>query len=103
MMGADRLLTPEEAAETLRVSTRTLRQLRQQGLIRYVAISERKILYRPEDCQAFAESRLKTDEPITPPRMQPRRRPARRNDANVVSFTARRRERLGLGAEAGTR
>lgn len=97
------LLTPEEAAERLRISTKTLRQFRQQGLIRYVAISERKILYRPEDCQAFAESRLKTDEPVTPPRLQPRRRPGRRNDANVVSFTARRRERLGLGAEAGTR
>lgn len=91
------LLTPEEAARRIRVSTKTLRQLRREGLIRYVAVTERKILYRPEDCAAFVEARTRTDDPthVAP---RPRRRTAGKKAGNVVSFTARRRERMGQGA-----
>jgi excisionase family DNA binding protein len=89
---AEPLLTPEQAAERLRVSTKTLRQLRQRGLIRYVAVTQRKLLYRPEDCDAFVQSRLTVEEAP----MLTRNRPTRRaKSGNVVSFLARRRERLG--------
>ena len=57
------LLTPEEAARRLRVSTKTLRQLRQAGEIRYVAVTERRIFYRPEDCDDFLERRSRLDTP----------------------------------------
>lgn len=94
-MSAGALLTPEEAAERIRVSTKTLRQLRQQGLIRYVAVTERKKLYRPEDCDAYLEARSRFDQPTELRRPTPRRRTGRGNAANVVSFTARRLQRLG--------
>ena len=94
-MGADLLWTQEQAAEHLHVSTKTLRQLRQRGLIRYVAVTERKILYRPEDCAAFVESRARQEEfnDLSPPR--PRRRTGRAKAGNVISFTERRKQRLG--------
>jgi excisionase family DNA binding protein len=60
-----RLLTSEEAAERLHISTKTLRQLRARGLIRYVAVTERKILYRAEDVDAFIESKVR-QEPAAP-------------------------------------
>lgn len=57
-----RLLTSTEAAKLLRVSERTLRDLRKHGLIRYVAVTDRKIMYRPQDCEAFIESRTRQAE-----------------------------------------
>lgn len=92
------LLTPEDAARRMHVSTKTLRALRQRGLIRYVALTERKILYRPEDCDAFIESRVRTEDPVHHPRPRPRPKTSARKAGNVVSFTARRRERMGIGA-----
>jgi hypothetical protein len=87
------LLTPDQAAARLRVCTKTLRQLRQQGLIRHVAVSKRKIFYRPEDCDAYLESCVTVAVPQEPTRL---RGPGRRLrvEQNVVSFTARRNERL---------
>lgn len=87
------LLTPDEAAQRLRVCTKTLRRLRQAGAIRYVAVTKRKIFYRPEDCAAFIEQRATVSEPVERPRNNAK--PNRRRGGNVVSFTARRRERLG--------
>lgn len=92
------LLTPEEAADRMRVSTKTLRQLRRLGLIRYVAITERKILYRPEDCAAFIASKVRADDPAAAPQPRPRSRTSHRKAGNVVSFTAQRQARRGLGA-----
>jgi hypothetical protein len=97
---ADTLLTEAEAARRLRVCTKTLRGFRKNGLIRYVALTGRKILYRPEDCDAFVDAKSKTDDPIEHPQPRPRARPARGKAGNVVSFTAMRRERRGLGAGA---
>ncbi|WP_375263237.1 helix-turn-helix domain-containing protein [Palleronia sp.] len=54
-MGAPRLLTPQEAAETLRVCTKTLQRLRSDGL-RYVKLGG-KILYRPDDLDDYIEKR----------------------------------------------
>lgn len=42
------LLTPDEAAATLRVSTKTLRRLRDRGL-RYVMLTGGTIRYRTDD------------------------------------------------------
>jgi hypothetical protein len=85
------LLTHDQAAARIGVCAKTLRQFRKQGLIRYVAVTGRLIKYRPEDCDAFIESRVTVDIPSEPTH---RRRSNRlRNATNVVSFTARRQER----------
>lgn len=82
------LLTEEQAAERLLLHPRTLRKLRQAGQIRYVALAGRKIAYRPEDCSAYIESRLREDQPIRPP--PPRGRAVgNRRGGNIVPFTAR--------------
>lgn len=86
------LLAPEEAADRISVCTKTLRRLRAQGLIRYVAVTERKIMYRPEDCDAFLESRVRMEPPSEPTRRRSARR--LRSEGNVVSFLAGRRERM---------
>lgn len=94
-MGVEPILwTEAEAAANLRVCTKTLRGFRRRGLIRYVALG-RKILYRPEDCAAFTAASCRVEEPAihAPPR--PRRRPSGRKAGNVVSFTERRKARLG--------
>lgn len=84
------LLTHTDAAARIGVCAKTLRQLRKQGLIRYVAVTARLIKYRPEDCDAYLESRVTIDVPTEPTH---RRRSRLRNAPNVVSFTARRQER----------
>ena len=56
-----RLLTEEEAATFLRMSPRTLRDLRRARAIRYVALSARKIAYRVEDCEEYIASRVRLD------------------------------------------
>jgi excisionase family DNA binding protein len=95
-VGVSRLLSHEEAADRIGVGEKTLRQLRKQGLIRYVAVTGRLIKYRPEDCDAFVESRLVIDEPCLPTqRRGPRKRLS--TQGNVVSFMARRRDRQAAG------
>lgn len=89
----DRLLTHDEAAARIRVCSKTLRSLRRQGLIRYVAVSARKIFYRPEDCDAYLESCARFDVPQAPTQRRGAGRRLRA-EANVVSFTARRQERI---------
>lgn len=84
------LLTHDEAAAHLRVCPKTLRTLRQRGLIRYVAITARKKLYRVEDLEDYLASCVTTET------CQPtQRRGGKRlmSARNVVSFTARRQER----------
>jgi len=78
------LLTEREAAERLRVCERTLRGLRKRGLIRYVAITKRKIMYRPEDCAEYVESRLRQESPAND-RAAPR--PIRRRSGNIIPFS----------------
>ncbi|WP_370656149.1 helix-turn-helix domain-containing protein [Paracoccus wurundjeri] len=55
MAGA--LLTPDEAADMLRVSTKTLQRLRGRGLP-YVMITNQTIRYRPDDLENFIEGRI---------------------------------------------
>lgn len=87
---AGALLTPEEAAAYLRVCPKTLRSIRQRGLIRYVAVTSRKIFYRLEDCEAYLAScsRMEAAQPT-----ERRGRNKLRAGDNVVSFSARRRAR----------
>ena len=92
----DRLLiSEEEAAERLLMHPRTLRKLRQAGEIRYVALAGRKIAYRPEDCEAYVESRTRIEPAIDLNRAKERgrARPRRQDGGNVLSFTARRQAR----------
>ena len=82
------LLTETEAAERLHISPRLLRDLRSKGHIRYVALSTRRIAYRPEDCDAFVESRVRKAEPCPspkPPRPSNPRQRAR--SGNIVPFS----------------
>lgn len=81
------LLTEEQAAERLLMNPRTLRKLRQAGAIRYVALTGRKVAYRPEDCEAYVQSRIRQAE-AAPSR--PRARMAgNRRSGNIIPFSAR--------------
>lgn len=82
------LLTEEQAAERLLLHPRTLRKLRQAGEIRYVALAGRKIAYRPEDCTAYIETRLRQAPPLLAPRARGRAVGNRRG-GNIVPFSAR--------------
>lgn len=89
---SSKLLRPEEAAAYLDVCPKTLRSIRQRGLLPYVAVTARKIMYRTEDLDAYLASCVRTEVY----RPTARRRPSKRlsAQANVVSFSARRQERL---------
>lgn len=85
------LLTPAQAAERVHVCEKTLRKLRREGLIRYVAITDRKIMYRPEDCQDFIDRRSRFDDAPPVPRHRGKRQapPSRNNVVPLLGFTAR--------------
>lgn len=89
-------LTEAQAAERLHVCTRTLRRIRQSGAIRFVAVTARTILYRPEDIEAFVEQRARLNH-IPEPRKSARTNQKRKDGPVVVSFTARRAQRGGTG------
>lgn len=89
-------LTEAQAAEQLHICTRTLRRFRQSGAIRFVAVTSRNILYRPEDIEAFVEARAKLQH-IPQPRKAPKASRKRKDEPVVVSFTARRAQRRGIG------
>ncbi|WP_339345530.1 helix-turn-helix domain-containing protein [uncultured Sphingomonas sp.] len=93
------LLTPQEAAARLHLCTKTLRRLRREGHIRYVAITDRKILYRPEDCDEFVASRArKAAECPSTSRITHKAKP--RASGRILSFTARRK--ADDGGRSGT-
>ena len=88
------LWTSAEAAERLRICEKSLRKARQQGLIRYVAMGARGIMYRPEDCAEYVASRTRRDEPCEPVRSPP---PKGRGRApgpnNIIPFSQRQNAR----------
>lgn len=86
------LLTHDEAAARLKVCAKTLRRLRTEGLIPYVAVTTRKIFYRSEDCDAFLASCVT----VAVPSLATRRKSTRRGQkhSNVLSFMAGREARL---------
>jgi len=87
------LLTEEQAAQRLLISPRTLHGLRKAGLIRYVALTARKIAYRPEDCDEYVAARLRVESPRSNPSPQPKRKPGRAGPVhgNVLPFSQRKR------------
>lgn len=70
-----KLLSSREAAAEIGVGERTLRDLRRRGLIAYVALTDRLIMYRPEDCADYLASRLRKDEPCPETQPSPLKRP----------------------------
>lgn len=88
------LLSEPEAAARLHISARLLRELRRQGHIRYVALSARRIAYRPEDCDEFVESRVRKVEPCPAPKPQPRSTKARSGrTADIITFSEMQAQR----------
>lgn len=84
------LLTSRQAAAELGVGERTLRDLRRRGLIAYVALTDRLIMYRPEDCADYLASRSRRNEPCSKPEPSGARPRAtsRRRTGNVLPFEA---------------
>ncbi|WP_294243183.1 helix-turn-helix domain-containing protein [uncultured Sphingomonas sp.] len=87
------LLTPDQAAHRLSVCTKTLRRLRQDGHIRYVAITDRKIRYRPEDCDDYVASRARKAPECPSTSRKTRRISTSTSSSKVVDFTARQAQR----------
>jgi hypothetical protein len=86
------LLTEEQAAKRLLMHPRTLRKLRQAGAIRYVALTGRRVAYRPEDCVAYVESRGRQEQ-APPPRTRKSRAAGNRRVGNIIPFSARQEMR----------
>lgn len=84
------LLSEEQAADRLLMHPRTLRKLRQAGEIHYVALAGRKIAYRPEDCEAYVQSRVRVETPKPRPRT---RSVGNRRGGVIVPFSARQEMR----------
>lgn len=84
-MSAPALLTEPEAAEALKVCTRTLRKARNDGRLTYVLIG-RAVRYTMSDLESFIEASRQDAPPC--PQHQPR--PTRKAKAGVVvPFSAR--------------
>lgn len=66
-MTAPQLLTPDEAALHLQVSTKTLRRMRDAGLP-YVMLTAGTIRYRPDDLAEFVNNRTMTCHSARKPR-----------------------------------
>ncbi|OWQ95123.1 helix-turn-helix transcriptional regulator [Sphingopyxis witflariensis] len=87
------LLTEKEAAARLRISERTLRDIRGRGEIAYVRISARKILYRLEDCDNYIASRVRQNTPLQPTE----RRTSRKRADGIIPFSQLMREKKERG------
>jgi hypothetical protein len=81
------LLTEDEAAKRLHISARLLRDIRSKGRIRYVALSAKRIRYRPEDCDEYIESRVTKVEPHPDPKPKLGRPRRQRSVAEIIPFS----------------
>ncbi|WP_313800941.1 helix-turn-helix domain-containing protein [Sphingobium sp.] len=83
------LLTETEAAECLRVCTRTLRKARQAGQLHYILIG-RAVRYTLADLESYVEQ-LRQVQPACPPTQPTRRISVPRQSARgvIVPFTER--------------
>lgn len=86
-MTAQALLTEPEAAQALRVCTRTLRKARQEGKLTYVLIG-RSVRYTMDDLASFIEASRQDAPPCEKPS---RRVTTRQRNSKIVPFTARRK------------
>lgn len=87
-----KLLSEEEAAHLLRISTRSLRSFRAKGLIAYVKISSRRIAYRKEDIADYIRRNLQPAQEPLPPRSRTQSRTTISNHREkIVPFSQRNR------------
>lgn len=84
-MTAPALLTEAEAAEALRVCTRTLRKARNEGKLSYVLIG-RAVRYTMSDLESFIEASRQDRQCQREPT---HRSIAKRRSGNIVPFSAR--------------
>jgi hypothetical protein len=82
-----RLLNPQESADELGVSLRTLQKLRQRRLIRWVQLTPRKWGMRPDDIAAYHEKQLTGGDGLPAPAPKGKGRPA--PTGNVMLFSER--------------
>lgn len=82
------LLTEAEAAQRLRVCTRTLRKARHSGLLHYVLIG-RAVRYTLADLESYID-RLRQVQPLCPPTTSTRRSTApTKRRGEIVPFSVR--------------
>ena len=79
------LLTEAEAAEALRVCTRTLRKARHEGKLSYVLIG-RAVRYTMSDLDSFIEA---SRQDAAQCERGPTRTVAKRQSGKIIPFTAR--------------
>lgn len=87
-MTAPALLTEPEAAEALRLSTRTLRKARSEGRLTYVLIG-RAVRYTMADLADFIEAHAMTETVANAPK--PRATAKAATSGNIVPFSQRRK------------
>lgn len=95
------LLTPQQAAELLAVSTRHLRDITSAGLVRYVNIGVRDRetrRYRMVDLEAYVESNLRLGGCKTEAAPRPRSR-GHKDALSVIDFTRLLEEKQRQQAE----
>lgn len=82
------LLTEIEAAELMRLSTRTLRKARQDGHLHYVSVG-RSVRYTVADLESYVE-RLRQVQPACSPIQSTHRKTAAKGQSGtIISFTER--------------
>ena len=81
-------LSPAEAAAALRISERTLRDLRNSGAIGYIQITPRRIEYTQCDLDAFREARRRQE--LVMPAPASKVRQISRRGGNIIPFTQRK-------------
>lgn len=81
------ILTEAEAAAYLRIGARTLRDIRRRGEIRYIALTARKIAYRPEDCEEYLAARLRVEQPCDTRQKPKRARGAGAASGKIIPFS----------------
>jgi hypothetical protein len=85
-MTATPILTEAEAARYLRIGERTLRDIRRRGQIRYIALTARKIAYRPEDCEEYLAARVRVEQPCDT-RQKPKRARSQAGGGKIIPFS----------------
>ena len=86
------LLTEEEAATQLCMSSRSLRELRQRGQIAYVALTTRRIAYRQCDLEEYVAARTRMEAVPVKPQLKGRRRSiCATPSGTVVPFSQRKK------------
>lgn len=90
------LLTEDEAAQAMRLCTRTLRNARKSGQLRYILIG-RAVRYTVEDLQDYVDS-LRQVQQLCPPQKPPAatsKRSAKRAGAQIIPFHLRNARSTG--------